>query len=286
MLASLESSHVVTVFDTFEEAGHQCVVMELCEESAAQRVARDGPFSVPEVLRVGEGALKALERAHAAGSCTGTSSPTTCCSLRTMCPRWRISAWRGCGRIRRRSPRPGRCWGAFPSCHRSSGGGSPRGRRVTCTAWRRRCCFWRRGRCPGTSTWRRHGRGRAGWGTHWCGCWAWRGGWTHRSGLGRRRRWGRRCGRWGRAGRRATARSGLRGRIGCLEGAGAATGGLGRAGQLGPWWIGAHVVASNIGMGWALGPGLARGPGEHGDVPRASAVRRRRGPVADRALPE
>ncbi len=102
VLASLESSHVVTVFDTFEEAGHQCVVMELCEESAAQRVARDGPFSVPEVLRVGEGALKALERAHAAGSCTGTSSPTTCCSLRTMCPRWRISAWRGCGRIRRR----------------------------------------------------------------------------------------------------------------------------------------------------------------------------------------
>jgi len=67
VLAALESSHVVTVFDTFEEAGHQCVVMELCEESAAQRVARDGPLPVPEVLRVGMAVLKALERAHTAG---------------------------------------------------------------------------------------------------------------------------------------------------------------------------------------------------------------------------
>jgi hypothetical protein len=58
---------VVRVLQTFEEAGHACVVMERCAESAADAVARLGPLPPERACAIVAAALDALAAAHAAG---------------------------------------------------------------------------------------------------------------------------------------------------------------------------------------------------------------------------
>ena len=67
VMASLEHPNVVVVHDTFEEDGCQLLVMERCEESAAQRVARQGAIDPEEVTRIALAILSALARAHEEG---------------------------------------------------------------------------------------------------------------------------------------------------------------------------------------------------------------------------
>jgi serine/threonine protein kinase len=67
VMAALDHPNVVVVHDTFEEDGCQILVMEKCEESAAQRVARDGVIEADEVVRIALAMLSALTRAHEAG---------------------------------------------------------------------------------------------------------------------------------------------------------------------------------------------------------------------------
>jgi hypothetical protein len=67
VLAQLDDPGIVRVFDTFVEDDRQCVVMQLCAESLAARVERDGPLAPDAIVDLGEVLLEALELAHSHG---------------------------------------------------------------------------------------------------------------------------------------------------------------------------------------------------------------------------
>ena len=68
IMAKLDHPGIVTVFDSFVEDGHQCVVMELCEGgSLGNRVQLDGPVSTNALRPWAVQLVDALAAAHRAG---------------------------------------------------------------------------------------------------------------------------------------------------------------------------------------------------------------------------
>lgn len=66
--AVLHHPNVVTVYDVGEEGTRPFIVMELVDgDDLADHLARSGPRSVPEAVRILDGVLRALEAAHAHG---------------------------------------------------------------------------------------------------------------------------------------------------------------------------------------------------------------------------
>ncbi|HCH62639.1 MAG TPA: hypothetical protein DFR83_07545 [Deltaproteobacteria bacterium] len=68
IMAKLDHPGIVTVFDSFAEDGHHCVVMELCSSgSLGDRVQLHGPVSADALLVWAVQLVEALEAAHRAG---------------------------------------------------------------------------------------------------------------------------------------------------------------------------------------------------------------------------
>ena len=67
VLARLNHPHIVHVYDSFEEDGRFCLVMERCQESAAERVTRDGAMAPHVAIALIEQILSGLDAAHEAG---------------------------------------------------------------------------------------------------------------------------------------------------------------------------------------------------------------------------
>ena len=67
VLLRLDHPGILRVFDTFDLDGRPCLVMERCEGSLEERVAREGPLPVEAALDLGETLRAALDAVHAAG---------------------------------------------------------------------------------------------------------------------------------------------------------------------------------------------------------------------------
>ena len=64
-ISSLNHPNICTLFDVGEEDGIHFLVMELIEgESLAERLRRDGPFPVDQILQIGSQVASALDAAH------------------------------------------------------------------------------------------------------------------------------------------------------------------------------------------------------------------------------
>ncbi|MBQ1160247.1 protein kinase [Streptomyces sp. A73] len=76
-----ECPHVVAIHDVVVEQDLPWTVMQLVAGiSLAERLRAHGPLTVERAAVVAEAVLRALDAAHDAGSCTGTSNPRTSCS--------------------------------------------------------------------------------------------------------------------------------------------------------------------------------------------------------------
>lgn len=79
--ARIRHSGVVTVHDVTEEDGLPVIVMELVDGPSLDDVLTErGALEPHEAAAIGAKLMDALDAAHRAGCCTGTSSPGTYCS--------------------------------------------------------------------------------------------------------------------------------------------------------------------------------------------------------------
>ena len=81
LAAQLQHPHIVPLLSAGESEGLPYFIMPfVAGESLRARVMRSGELPIAEAVRILRDVVSALPTPIRSASCTGTSSPTTCCS--------------------------------------------------------------------------------------------------------------------------------------------------------------------------------------------------------------